>query len=937
MKFFEKLVGKKEEKVNFKETYEFGDLKLYLTESLERDPDAKIEEYWIEAIDSSDDGYWTLVGRRYGVFQLYDWRGKLHRLPARPPSQSVTDIVFSGKYLGIVASPYLAIYYLNQPKDPSSWKTVRISQEGLRPTGGLDIRNGTLAFGVVGEKVYTIDLSGDLSQETVDFKSTFIYRDAEIGDLKVIKILPSAKLVLGGTQGTAIYSIGGNLLKRLDYAPSRALVNVEDKLYIADNFQKKIFIYDPNLDNLEAELPLEHQVSTMDISPDGRYLFSADLEENKLGIYDLSSGEFLDFIEGFGYSVVKVSPDGSLYTSRYEDTEDKRLYYLEKFETNLIDFIYTEDRQKQIIKNAEKLYKELLKKIKTVGEESELANIKEFIELDRIDIPIKRVRELINDARDKLVDRSYEIFVEKIENKLKSNDITGEDYKEIESRIEKAEEDWKERLEELRERVREHFQRELENYFDKVRGAIAGTNTTDIRELEALPEVKDTRAFISRLPREFYNPALEKLVRILQEKLVEDRLRTFSIELLKEEVRFGRETFPRFRGQPVRLKWRIKVEDKLLQEGKVFGKLVFEREDGILAEPKRYNNVLAQEELKHFPSWVNRYLRHLNGLCSIEKPRVPEFVSYEETPWFVQNLERFTSLVKEQLDFNEGILILEGDAGVGKNFLVEVFSALTNRPLFIVPCNSKMEKEDITFVYEFDPKRGTKRVYSDLVKALQTPGAVIYLDEINTLPPSLVKIFNPLFDYRRYLVLSYGEVIKARPDVILIGGMNPQNYLGVSELPQDIKTRADVMYVDYPPFQDERGFYYPDEAMILKDYLKHVASLNKEEFTYLWYLVVNDVKTTKGEELRTPEREREINLLFELLKIANEIRKAYRAYQTQQSEEPVEFVFSIRDTIRCARRLEKFSDAKTTVIETIIPKISSPLEKEIVKSIIERV
>ncbi len=936
MKFFDRLVGKREERTEVRETYEFGELKLYLTEGPERDPDAKIEEYWVEAIDSSDDGYWTLVGRRYGVFQLYDWTGKLHRLPARPPSQSVTDIVFSGKYLGIVASPYLAIYYLNQPKDPSSWKTVRISQEGLRPTGGLDIRKGTLAFGVVGEKIYTIDLAGDLSQETVDFKSTFIYRDAEIGDLKVIKILPSGKLALGGTQGTAIYSVGGNLLKRLDWAPSRALVSLEDKILLADNNLGKIILYDTNLDNVDAELPAEHEVSTLDVSPDGRFLFTADAQENRLGVYDLSSKEFLGFVEGVGYSIVNVSPDGSVYTSRFEDVEDRRLYYLEKLETNLIDFVYPPERQKQILKNAEKLYKEFLKKIKSLSTEEELTKVKEFVDLDTLDVPLKRVREIVKEAREKLRDRTYEIFISDIEKKLREGTITGEDFRLIESRIEGSENGWKEKLSTLKDKVSDYFEKTLEEHLEKVRKSLAKAHTTDIRDLEALPEVKETRSFISRLPRELYNPALERLVRTLQEKLIEDRLRTFSIEISDKEVRFGRERFPKFEGEPIRLKWRIKVEDKVLQDGKVFGKLLFEREDGLLVEPKRYNNILTQEELKHFPSWVNRYLKHLNGLCSTERPRVPEFVSYEETPWFVQNLEKLTSLVKEQLEYEEGILILEGDAGVGKNFLVEVFSALTNRPLFIVPCNSKMEKEDITFVYEFDPKRGTKRVYSDLVKALRTPGAVIYLDEINTLPPSLVKIFNPLFDYRRYLVLSYGEVIKARPDVILVGGMNPQNYLGVSELPQDIKSRADVLYIDYPPFQDERGFYYPDEAIILKDYMEEVAPLGKEDFTYLWYLVVNDVKTARGEELRTPEREREVKLLFELLKIANEIRKAYRAYQTQQSEEPVEFVFSIRYTIRCDRMLKKFGDAKTTILETIIPKISSPLDKEIVRSIVER-
>ncbi len=936
MKFFEKLVGKKEERGNVKETYELGELKLQLTDDIERDPDAKIEEYWIEAIDSSDDGYWTLVGRRYGVFQLYDWKGRLHRLPARPPSQSVTDIVFSGKYLGIVASPYLAIYYLNDPKDPSSWKTVRISQEGLRPTGGLDIRQGTLAFGVVGEKVYVIDLTGGLSQETVEFKSSFIYRDSDVGELKVIRILPSGKLVLGGTGGTAIYSLGGNLLRRLDWAPGRALASTGDSVIVGDSSLGKIFVYDTNLDRTIKELPLEQEISTLDLSPDGRFLFTADAQDNRLGVYDLTAGELLGYVEGVGYSVVEVSPDGSVYTSRYEDVEDKRLYYLEKLETNLIDFVYPPERQKQVIKNVQKLYKDLTKKLKDVSAEEELSSIKEFVELNSVDIPLRKVRETVEEAKEKLLSRSYEIFISGIEEKLRRGDVTGEDYRRVENRLEQAPEKWAEKLSELKERVLSYFQETLDRHLEKVREVIRKIHTTDIRDLEALEEVKSVRSFIAKLPHELQSKATERLVRTLQEKIIEDRLRTFSIELSDGEVRFGRERFPRFKGERVRLRWRIKVEDKTLQDGKVYGRLLFEREDGILIEPKRFNNVLEQEELRHFPRWVGRYLKHLNGLMSEERPRVPEFVSYEETPWFVQNLERFTSLVKEQLEYEEGILILEGDAGVGKNFLVEVFSALTNRPLFVVPCNSKMEKEDITFVYEFDPKRGTKRVYSDLVKALRTPGAVIYLDEINTLPPSLVKIFNPLFDYRRYLVLSYGEVVKARPDVIIVGGMNPQNYLGVSELPQDIKSRADVMYVDYPPFQDERGFYYPDEAIILKDYMEHVASLSKEDFTYLWYLVVNDVRTARGEELRTPEREREIELLFELLKIANEIRRAYRSYQTQQSEEPVEFVFSIRDTIRCARRLKKFGDAKEVVTETVIPKISSPLEKEIVRSIIER-
>ncbi|MDQ7083317.1 MAG: AAA family ATPase [Aquificota bacterium] len=561
---------------------------------------------------------------------------------------------------------------------------------------------------------------------------------------------------------------------------------------------------------------------------------------------------FSAFWKVSGYSVVKVSPDGTLYTSRFEDQDGKKFYYLERIETNLIDSVYPKERQKQIVKNAEKIYKNLIRKVKNASREEDLEDIKEFQELSGLEIPLKRLRELYEEAKEIIEERRFRIFVENMEAKLRDGSVTGEDYRDLLAKMEKSPDGWRKDLEALKIKLEDHFRSELSRKMNRVREAVGSVSTTDIRDLEALKEVKEAREFIARLPRDMQDEALGTLKRTLQEKVVEDRLRTFSVKDLGNRILFGREEFPKFSGEVRRLRWRIKVEEKFLEEGRVFGRLVFEREDGLIVEPKRYNNILREEELKHFPGWVPRYLKHLNGLMSVDRPRVPLNVPFEETPWFVENLERFVSLVKEQVEYQEGVLILEGDAGVGKNFLVEVFSALTGRPLFIVPCNSKMEKEDITFVYEFDPRRGTRRVYSDLVKALQTPGAVIYLDEINTLPPSLVKIFNPLFDYRRYLVLSQGEVVKAHRDVILVGGMNPQNYLGVSELPQDIKSRADIMYVDYPPFQEEGGFYYPDEAIILKNHTLHLKELSREEFTYLWYLVVNGVATERGEKVRTP-------------------------------------------------------------------------------------
>ena len=935
MRFLEKILGRKErkEEVVLQINTPKGELKFFLEDFLEKDPDARIEEFWIDALGTSEDGYWVLVGRRHGVIQLYDWSGKIHRLPSRPPAQVITEVLFKGPYLALITPPYLVVYLMEDRRNPQTWKSFKTTQEGVRASAGLDISGNLLAYGVVGERVYIIDISGGFGSEGLDFKAVFSYSGADIGELKLLKFLAQGRLLLSGTKGVALYDLGGNLIKRLPYGAGRNVLTLSDRLLLAEG--EKLFMYHLQQEDLLQTLEVPMQVSQMDLSPDGDFLFLANSQENSMGIVYLPSFQLLQKVEGFGYSVLKVSADGTLYTCTYRDEDDKRLYNFRAITTNLTDFLYDSERLSNMVKRAEEELKNLKSKLKKLPPDSDPTEVEEYKRLLAMEAPIRKLRQVLLQASKAVEEAKFEAFVKSIEEKIKEDTISGEDLREVENRIRLEEGERLQRLQNLKEAIEVHFQKKIEEQLQKVKSAISSMDSEDVRDLEALAEVREAREFLQRLPRDLKEKGQNALYRLMQEKILRDRLEKYRIRLEGEKVFFGSEEFPRFSGERKRFKWRLKVEERLLLGGGIYAKIAFEREDGIVLEPKRYPNLIAQEQLRSLPPWVKRYLRHLNHLLAYETFRVPLFVSYEETPWFVKNLQRFVSLVKEQLLYSEGVLILEGDAGVGKNFLVEVFSALTNRPLYIVPCNSKMEKEDVTFVYEFDPKRGTKRVYSDLVKALQTPGAVVYFDEINTLPAGMVKLFNPLFDYRRYLALPTGEVIKAHKDVILVGGMNPQNYLGVSELPQDIKSRADILFIDYPPFEEPTGMYSPDEALILKDYVPQLSSLSSEDFLYLWHWTVNHIriKPVEGQE----QLEEYVWKIFELLKIANAIRKAYRAYQMQQSEEPVDFVFSIRDTIRCARRLSRYANVKELVMDTILPKVSSPLEKEILRSLIERV
>ncbi len=927
MSFLQRILQKKKEQRREYTVIQLEDEELRLwEENLESDRDTRIEEFWVESIGISEDGFWTLVGRRHGILQLYDWKGSLHKLPPRPPAHTVTDILFRGNYLALLMPPSVIIYSITQKEKPSSWKLSKLSQEGMRASSGLDIRNGTLVFGVVGERLYLVTLGGEVSLRTLD------YKESNMGEVKNVRFIDGNRLLLGGKEASSIYGIGGNLIKRLPYSGVFCLT---DKMALFGD-ENQIVLYDLERYEEVGRIDIQVNPASVDISPDGRIAFVADAQENKLDVIDLRSISHVTTLEGLGYSLVKISPDEGIYTCIRKEVEGSSFYYLAKFGSNLLDFYYPKERQRQFIKNAEKLYAQFQRKLQAVNSEEGVESMKEYRELLLSDAPIKRVRELISNAQEDIRRKKLHLFMENVKKKMENSTLTGDDVKHIEERIRHSEQGEKELLESLKDACMEHFEREIKSALERVRHALKDAHGSSTDEMESIDEIKQTKEMFINLPESMRLYANQELSRMVHEKLLENLINTYRIVVSEERVVFGKEEFERFIGSKRRFLWKLSLEDRYLQDGQVYVRVFFEREDGILREPKRYINILRAQELQHPPKWIKNYLRHLNGLFSYQEYRLPLFVSYEETPWFVRNLEKFTSLIKEQLLYREGILILEGDAGVGKNFLVEVFSALTNRPLYIIPCNSKMEKEDLTYMYEFDPKRGTKKVYSDLVKALQTPGAIVYFDEINTLPPSLVKMFNPLFDYRRYLVLSSGEVIKAERDVILLGGMNPQNYLGVSELPQDIKSRADILYIDYPPFESDGSFYQPDEAIILKDQIKGLNDLSKEDFTYLWYYVVNGVKTERGASLLSSERERMVRLLFDLLSIANAIRKAYRAYQSQLSEEPVEFVFSIRDTIRCARRLEKFGSAKESVLSTIIPKISSPLEREIVKDIVDR-
>lgn len=347
-------------------------------------------------------------------------------------------------------------------------------------------------------------------------------------------------------------------------------------------------------------------------------------------------------------------------------------------------------------------------------------------------------------------------------------------------------------------------------------------------------------------------------------------------------------------------------------------------------------------------SMVERYRMATDEFFRGLKRKVPEFSQFWRiTPFLEEKFGEIAETLKMQLDHHRGILILQGEAGTGKNVIADMFGNLTNREIVTIACNENTTKEDMQFEFQYDPGRGTYKLPSKLVEALQTPGSVIVFDEINALKPGIAKLLNSLFDYRRRIYLSEGgkthEII-VDPSIILLGTMNPQNYAGVNRLSPEVKSRARIIDIPYPPFEERKngqGVYYrPDEAYMLASYAEGLGDLNRQEFTEVWDAVINKkhgaaTGTAQALLSATPDFEIKVRNLYDVVRVANKLRTMYEAYQTGESTEPMDFPTSLREVSDVVMELGYRKDVLDSVLRVIPPKIDDRRQRKLIEEAIK--
>lgn len=99
--------------------------------------------------------------------------------------------------------------------------------------------------------------------------------------------------------------------------------------------------------------------------------------------------------------------------------------------------------------------------------------MEEYKRLMAMDMPIRRVREVILQANRMIEEAKFEAFLESIRLKIAQDSITAEDLREVENRIRIERDEWAEKLKELKEEIEKHLQNKLQEHLQKVKTSIA--------------------------------------------------------------------------------------------------------------------------------------------------------------------------------------------------------------------------------------------------------------------------------------------------------------------------------------------------------------------------------------------------------------------------------------------------------------------------------
>jgi hypothetical protein len=344
-------------------------------------------------------------------------------------------------------------------------------------------------------------------------------------------------------------------------------------------------------------------------------------------------------------------------------------------------------------------------------------------------------------------------------------------------------------------------------------------------------------------------------------------------------------------------------------------------------EYKRLNDEYTKYAIEH------NYLlfTHLDKLRGAPAAResfngfgyIPEWQPYwtldQQTLKYLEEVAEFGNL---QLIDREGLCVIQGHAGTGKDVLLDMLAALTRRPKFDFNASKWDEEGSLTEEVVLRVENGqteTITVPSSIVRGVMTPGAIININEINSWPPPARLFLNSLFDAKRSVNLkTSGKRIVSAEGTLFYATENP-GYEGTYDINIASISRQTEVHTDYPPLYLSPGRLNPAEAWRTA---RSVASLEdttyemdpaRNEFVQLWDQHINGI--ANGARDLTPVERFDMDVIKNLVTYADKLRTEFVKYNDGEvaAALPVTQPITGREFRRSAYFLSKMGDAEKVV------------------------
>jgi len=247
-----------------------------------------------------------------------------------------------------------------------------------------------------------------------------------------------------------------------------------------------------------------------------------------------------------------------------------------------------------------------------------------------------------------------------------------------------------------------------------------------------------------------------------------------------------------------------------------------------MSEFDKSERALASEEVVNVPSEQQEMLDFIHSSYSL-KPRS-----------LVMNELKWKHLIRSAVRGKN--IMMTGSAGSGKTMAAKALVKALDRPDYVFNMGATQDpRSTLIGNVQFNPEAGTWLSESLFVKAIQTPGAVILLDELTRAHPDAWNILMPVLDQgQRYLRLDEKEdqaTISVAKGVTFIATANIGNeYTATRALDKALLDRFTVIEMDLLNDEEESNllaYMFPHvQATVLNDvakiaHLTRIESLNE--------------------------------------------------------------------------------------------------------------